>query len=849
VTAQPTERAVGFRPVELDVPANAVMPQGAPPPRPPSRGQAARISADGKFFSCGERRFQFQGVTYGTFRQRADGALFPGSDVLADDMAQIAQAGFTVVRTYTPPPADLLEHAAVNGLHVFAGAFFEDWRYLLGNSRRERVRMARRARQSVRDAVRGLAGNPTVAALSISNEVPADVIRWVGADAVSSLLGELVEIVHAEDPQLLVTYGNYPSTEYLWIPGLDFLTFNVFLEREADFRAYLARLHNLAGDRPLVLGEIGLDSGRGEELQASTLDWQLEAALERGIAGTCLFSWTDDWWVGEKRVEGWHFGLTDDARRPRPALEVARRWNQADLTDVKTEWPTMTIVVCAYNAAETLDECLQHVCALDYPRLDVVVVDDGSTDATAQIAERHERVQVISTEQSGLSNARNVGARASTGEIVAFLDSDAFPPPEWPYLLALGFDSPRVGGVGGPNIPPRDDPLVAQAVARAPGGPVHVLLSDDRAEHVPGCNMAFWRELILELDGFDPVFTAAGDDVDFCWRVLDADWRLAFHPAAFVWHRRRSSVGGYLRQQRGYGRAEALVQSRHPERFTPIGTAKWRGSIYGSLAQRLLRPRIYRGQYGAAAYQSVYRGQGHGWDIAHQVGMPLAALVLLTAPVGIVAWEWSIPAMLALGWALSLFALDAMAIRPARGVGRRTHVRLLAAALHLAQPVPRLWGLLRESRRSRRERNGRYHDLRVAGPVQHLPGGVLLLPLAEPRASYVPKLTACLHASGIRTAITGPWEDHDAVVSGSSLVDGKLVTSAHPEGTVQLRIDPRPRLVRLIVPVCVIGILAAIVPLAAAAVAALTAVEAGRGLWRVGPASRRAVQRAAQPDG
>ena len=79
-----------------------------------------RIRCDGKFFAAGDRRFAFRGVTYGTFASRSDGALFPERRRIAADLAMIAAAGFTVVRTYTPPPDDLLELAAANGLRVFA---------------------------------------------------------------------------------------------------------------------------------------------------------------------------------------------------------------------------------------------------------------------------------------------------------------------------------------------------------------------------------------------------------------------------------------------------------------------------------------------------------------------------------------------------------------------------------------------------------------------------------------------------------------------------------------------------------------------------------------------------------
>jgi hypothetical protein len=229
--------------------------------------------------------------------------------------------------------------------------------------------------------------------------------------------------------------------------------------------------------------------------------------------------------------------------------------------------------------------------------------------------------------------------------------------------------------------------------------------------------------------------------------------------------------------------------------------------------------------------------------------MPLAALLVLTAPASIAGWPWALPAVAGLIWALTLFTLDALAIRTGPQVRHPTRVRLLAAALHLLQPVPRLWGLLRETTHYRRDRNGRRHYVPLAGPVQKLSGSVLLLPLAEPRADFVSRLAAWLNHFGLRTASSGPWDDHDAIVSGSSLVSGNLVTSAYPEGTVQLRLDPRPRFLRLLAIAATVAVLAVIAPIAAGVIAGLAVVEFGRGLWRVGPAWRRAVIRAAQPDG
>ncbi len=377
----------------------------------------------------------FRGVTYGTFAERGDGALFPEAAQLRADLKEIAQAGFTVVRTYTTPPPDMVEVAGELGLRILAGIDYRDWRYLFGRSLADIKSVRGEARDAALNFAKSVTGNPVILGISVGNEIPADVIRWVGTKPVSQLLSELCALIHDVDPERLVTYANYPTAEYLHGDDSDFLTFNVFLESRQAFHRYLTKIQHDAAGRPLVLGEIGLDSGgdaRGEARQARVLDWQLEVAMERGVAGCCVFSWTDSWTVGGRPVEGWHFGLTRSDRSPKPALDVATEWNGRDIRDLKSRWPSMSVVICAHNAETTIDECLEHTCSLDYPNLEVVVVDDGSSDLTAEIARRHPQATLLSIPHSGLATARNEGLLATAGEIVAYLDSDAYPAPEWP---------------------------------------------------------------------------------------------------------------------------------------------------------------------------------------------------------------------------------------------------------------------------------------------------------------------------------------------------------------------------------------------------------------------------------
>src|SRR3989442_15800223 len=118
------------------------------------------------------------------------------------------------------------------------------------------------------------------------------------------------------------------------------MCFNVYLESQQRLQAYLARLHTLAGERPVVMSEIGLDSRRhGEHLQARTLDWQVRSAFAAGRAGAFVYAWTDEWHRSGEDVEDWDFGGTPRDRSPQPGL-AAGRDAFADVTiGRRAAWP------------------------------------------------------------------------------------------------------------------------------------------------------------------------------------------------------------------------------------------------------------------------------------------------------------------------------------------------------------------------------------------------------------------------------------------------------------------------------------------------------------------------------
>lgn len=656
----------------------------------------SRVAADGKFLRVGNDRFWLRGVTYGTFRPDENGEEYAEASV-RPDFAVMAESGINAVRLYTVPPRWMLDIAQECGLKVLVGLPWEQHIAFLDDRDRLRSILDR-----VRIEVKRCAHHPALLGFAVGNEIPSSIVRWHGKKRIEQWIEQLYNEVKRVDPDALVTYVNYPSTEYLELPFLDFVSFNVYLEDRERLATYLARLQNLAGDRPLVLAEVGLDSARnGLERQAGILDWQIETAFSSGCAGSFIFSWTDEWHRGGFDIDDWDFGLTTRDRAPKPALAaVAARFEETPFPR-DTEWPRISVVVCSHNGARTLADCLDGLDKLAYPDYEVIVVDDGSTDATAAIASEY-NVRLFSTENRGLSAARNTGMEAATGEIVAYTDDDARPDTHWLHYLAWSFLTTDHAGIGGPNIAPPGDGPIAACVANAPGGPVHVLLTDEIAEHIPGCNMAFRRESLLDVGGFDPRFRAAGDDVDLCWRLQDKGWTIGFNPAAMVWHHRRNSVRTYWKQQQGYGKAEALLEAKWPNRYNALGHASWSGRLYGTGWTKALGSRmgrVYQGTWGQAAFQSLYQHPGSllsSLPLMPEWWLAVVGMALLSA-LGLL---WS-PLLLALPLLLVTIALPVAQAWISAGDARfpdassrleRLKLRLLTTGLHLAQPVARLRG-------------------------------------------------------------------------------------------------------------------------------------------------------------
>lgn len=666
-----------------------------------ARTASPRVEVCGKFFTRDGNKHLLRGVTYGPFKPEADGSLYHTPEVVSRDFAFMSRVGINCVRVYSIPPRWLLDCAQRNGLQVMVGLAWSQYVAFF-----DHPELLRDCFVQVDRALDTCSGHPAVLATVIGNEIPGTIVRWYGHQRIERHLEQMHRRLKSGDRDMLTTYANYPTTEYLDLPFLDFTSFNVYFNSIDRYAPYLSRLQNIADQRPLVISEIGFETQRFDASElVSTSSKAIASCFQTGCAGLFYFSWTDEWFRHGQEIEDWKFGLTQKDRAPRATLaSLETTYRSLPFPAPEMSWPTVSVVICSRNGARTIEQSIREALKLEYPDFEVIVVNDGSTDETPEIARRYP-VRLINQENQGLSAARNAGAMAAKGSIVAYLDDDAYPDPHWLHYLVHTMKTGNFVGAGGPNVVPQEDGLIAQCVARSPGGPTHVLITDTIAEHIPGCNMAFDRAALLEIGGFDKQFRIAGDDVDICWRLQRERGPLGFAPTALVWHHRRSSIRAFWKQQKLYGRAEALLERKWPEKYNTAGHAIWEGRLYGAggpQAQIGVRRRIYHGVWGEALFQQLYHlPPSLFWSLPSVPEWYVLTGILAILSVLGIWWDWlllALPFLLAAIFyecAVAVCAAQRTRLDQFRNPVDRFKMRCLIAFLYRMQPMARLIGRYR----------------------------------------------------------------------------------------------------------------------------------------------------------
>ena len=213
---------------------------------------------------------------------------------------------------------------------------------------------------------------------------------------------------------------------------------------------------------------------------------------------------------------------------------------------------TVSVVINTYNRAESLRLTLDGLSALDYQDFEVVVVNGPSTDGTADVlAEYGERIVVGTCANRNLSESRNVGVRLAAGEIVAFIDDDAYPDPGWLDSLVAAYDDAEVAAAGGPVLGHTGWWLQARFSYANAFGRAHVGVEDaqlnpteflnlpggTRFPYTIGTNSSFRRDLLVAVGGFDEEYEYYLDETDVCKRLIDAGYVVRALEEGFVYHK------------------------------------------------------------------------------------------------------------------------------------------------------------------------------------------------------------------------------------------------------------------------------------------------------------------------
>ena len=274
-------------------------------------------------------------------------------------------------------------------------------------------------------------------------------------------------------------------------------------------------------------------------------------------------------------------------------LKVLRYYAKAEAPKRLAAPPRVSIVIACPGDSWMLQECLKAIDAQSYRNFEVIVLPDGefekgdarheTGDAGEHVSRPSSNVKVISTGKVRPAEKRNLGIQAARGEIVAFIDDDAYPDVHWLEYAIKYFGDETIGAVGGPGVTPPNDPYLAKI-----GGRVYdnILVSGNYryrykaggvrrdVDDYPSCNLFVRTSLLRKIGGYRTDFWP-GEDTLLCKDIRDAGARIVYDPWVIVNHHRRALLGPHLRQlgryafHRGYFVKRYPSNSRHLSYFVP----------------------------------------------------------------------------------------------------------------------------------------------------------------------------------------------------------------------------------------------------------------------------------------
>lgn len=226
--------------------------------------------------------------------------------------------------------------------------------------------------------------------------------------------------------------------------------------------------------------------------------------------------------------------------------------------------PKASVVVPCFNAERTVARCVEACLQQDYSSLEIVFVDDGSSGSTPAILGAYDGIKVLTQENRGPAAARNLGWRASSGQIVCFTDSDCIPNPHWVSRVVEHYADPAVGGVGGGYDIANPGRWLARCVQEE-ARQLHLQMPR-QVNFLGSFNASYRRSVLEKTNGFDEGFRrASGEDNDLSYRVIKLGYTLFFDRENCVAHHHTEGFLRYMRQQFWHGYWRIKLYNKHPD--------------------------------------------------------------------------------------------------------------------------------------------------------------------------------------------------------------------------------------------------------------------------------------------
>jgi len=294
-----------------------------------------------------------------------------------------------------------------------------------------------------------------------------------------------------------------------------------------------------------------------------------------------------------------------------------------------------SVIIPAYNATDTISNCLRALSAQTIPRnlYEIIVVDDGSTDGTGDVAEEAGADKVLRIQHQGPAGARNAGVRSAQSEIILFTDADCEPAPDWIEKLTAVFEDQDVVGAKG-VYRTRQREWIARLVQLEYERRYERMARFPTIDFIDTYSAAYRRGVFLQYGGFDTAYPVpSAEDVDLAFRMARDGRKLIFVPDAVVFHRHPTSLRAYLTRKGRYGYWRALLYLRYPE--------KMGGDAH---TDPMLKP-----QFLLTALAVIAAVGGLLWPVLWW-GLALLLLAFLGTTLPFVKWAWKRDKVAALLW-------------------------------------------------------------------------------------------------------------------------------------------------------------------------------------------------------